>query len=197
MDMLFDIFRLLLESVASLLVFCLLLRALMQWVRLHPRNPIAPFVFAMTDWIVLPLRRIVPGFGGVDWASLLGAILIAAGLNVLLLLIRWVAVADASTSMGLGRVMISFGIPAALLWLLRSAVYLLMGIVIIQAVLSWVNPFSPLASVLNDLSRPFLDPLRKVLPSIGQVDLSPLVLFLVLQVVMMVVQQLSMSWMGF
>ena len=194
--MLFNIFRLLFESAASLLVFCLLLRALMQWVRLHPRNPIAPFVFAMTDWLIRPLRRIVPGFGGIDWASLLGALLVAAFLNMVLLSIKWVLAGGDAGTLGLGKIVIAYGIPAALLWLLRNAVYLLMGIVIIQAVLSWVNPFSPLAAVLNDLSRPFLEPLRKIVPHIGQVDLSPLVLFLILQVVMMVIEQLSMSWMA-
>ena len=193
--MLFDIFRFLLESAAGLLVFCLFLRALMQWVRLHPRNPIAPFVFAMTDWLVRPLRRVVPGFGGIDWASLLGALFIALGMNFLLLTIRWLTAGEASSTVNLFGLFVSMGLPAAILWLVRTAVYLLMGIVFLQAVLSWVNPNSPLSSVLHDLSRPFLEPLRRVMPTIGQVDLSPLVLFVLLQIVMMIVQQLTMSWM--
>ena len=195
--MLFEIFRFLLESAASLIAFCLLLRALMQWVRIHPRNPMAPFVFAMTDWLVMPLRRIVPGFGGIDWASLLGAVLVAATMNIVLLMVRWAAMSDVSTSIGLGRVVLSFGLPAALVWLVRTAMYLLIGILLLQAVLSWVNPFSPLSSVLNDLSRPFLDPIRRVMPQIGQVDLSPLILILLLQVLMMIMQQLSFSLLGF
>jgi len=68
--------------------------------------------------------------------------------------------------------------------------YLLMGIVLIQVILSWVNPFSPMAAILNELSRPFLEPLRKRLPQVGNVDLSPMVFLLLLQIVMMVLQRL-------
>jgi YggT family protein len=192
--MLFEIFRLLIESAASVVVFALLLRALMQWVRLHPRNPLAPFVFSITDWAVRPLRRLVPGFGGVDWASLLAAFLVAVVLNVLLLLVSWATMGDLSTHMGLGRVVLTFGLPAALVWLLKSAVYLLMGIVLLQVILSWVNPQAPIAAVLDELSRPFLDPIRRFVPTVGQVDLTPLVFFLILQILMIVVQGIGLSF---
>jgi YggT family protein len=191
--MLFEIIRLLLDSAASVVVFALLLRALMQWVRLHPRNPLAPFVFSVTDWAVRPLRRLVPGFGGIDWASLLAAFLVAVVLNVLLLLLSWATMGEMATSMSLGKVVVSFGLTAALVWLLKSAVYLLMGIVLLQVVLSWVNPHAPLAAVLDELSRPFLDPLRRFVPTVGQVDLTPLVFFLILQILMIVVQGLAFS----
>jgi len=187
--LLLDIFRLLLESAASLLTFSLLLRALMQWVRIHPRNPLSPFVFAMTDWLVKPLRKGIPGYGGVDWASVLGAFLVALLLQVVLVLVQ-LAVAGASAG-ALG--VMTFTIPLALFWVLRNAAYLLMGIVLVQVVLSWVNPFSPMAGIVNELSRPFLDPLRRILPNIGNVDLSPMVFFLLLQVVMMVLQSLMMG----
>jgi len=191
--MLFEIIRLLLDSAASIVVFALLLRALMQWVRLHPRNPLSPFVFSVTDWAVRPLRRVVPGFGGIDWASLLAAFLVAVTLNVLLLLISWLTMGEMASSMSLGRVVVAFGLTAALVWLLKSAVYLLMGIVLLQVVLSWVNPHAPIAAVLDELSRPFLDPLRRFVPTVGQVDLTPLVFFLILQILMIVVQGLAMG----
>ena len=191
--MLFEIIRLLLDSAASVIVFALLLRALMQWVRLHPRNPLAPFVFSVTDWAVRPLRRLVPGFGGVDWASLLAAFLVAMLLNMLLLLLSWATMGEMSSTMSLGRVMVSFGLTAALVWLLKSAVYLLMGIVLLQVVLSWVNPHAPIAAVLEELSRPFLEPLRKIVPNVGQVDLTPMVFFIILQILMIVVQGLGLS----
>lgn len=191
--MLFEIVRLLLDSAASVVVFALLLRALMQWVRLHPRNPLAPFVFSVTDWAVRPLRRLVPGFGGIDWASLLAAFLVAIALNVLLLLLSWATMGEMAASMSLGRVVWSFGLTAALVWLLKSAVYLMMGIVLLQVILSWVNPHAPIAAVLDELSRPFLDPIRRFVPTVGQVDLTPLVFFLILQILMIVVQGLGMS----
>ncbi|MFN7835468.1 MAG: YggT family protein [Burkholderiaceae bacterium] len=190
--MLFDIVHLLIESAASLLAFCLLLRALMQSVRLHPRNPLAPFTFAMTDWLVRPLRRAVPGFGGIDWASLLGALLVAAVLNIVLLTIRWLQMSDGFMNGGdLAKMVLAYGLPAAFVWLLRNSIYLLMGIVLIQAVLSWVNPLSPLSGLLNELSHPFIAPLRRVVPTVGNVDLSPLVLLLILQILLMVLQQLA------
>ncbi|NJM32557.1 MAG: YggT family protein [Limnobacter sp.] len=182
--LIFNILRLLLETAASILTFCLLLRALMQWVRIHPSNPLSPFIFSMTDWLVKPLRKGVPGYAGLDWASIVGAFLVAFVLHVLLVLL---SAAVAGVSQGLVQ-LVMFSFPIAVFWVLRNTAYLLMGIVLIQVVLSWVNPFSPIASVLNELSRPFLDPLRRVLPTVGNVDLSPLVFIVLLQVLMMVLQ---------
>ncbi len=190
--MLFEIFRLIADSAAGLLVFALLLRALMQWVRLHPRNPLAPFVFGITDWLVRPLRRWLPGFSGVDWASLLGAFLVAVILNVVLLLMRYANLQNVGLQINLAHMVIAFGVTAALLWLLKSAVYLLMGIVLLHVILSWVSPFSPITALLQILSRPFLQPLQRVLPNIGNIDLSPMVLFLVLQILIIVVERLAM-----
>lgn len=184
--LLIDILRLLLETAASLLTFCLLLRALMQWVRIHPSNPLSPFIFSMTDWLVKPLRKGVPGYGGIDWASVFGAFVVSFALHIILVLL--------TMGLGSGRpnigALISLTIPMAIFWVLRNVAYLLMGIVLIQVILSWVNPFSPIASILNELSRPFLEPLRRVLPTVGNVDLSPLAFFLILQIIMMVLQSL-------
>ena len=85
--LLIDILRLLLNTAASLLTFCLLLRALMQWVRIHPSNPLSPFIFSMTDWLVKPLRKGVPGYGGIDWASIFGAFVVSFVLHIVLVLV--------------------------------------------------------------------------------------------------------------
>lgn len=188
--LLINILRLLLETAASLLAFCLLLRALMQWVRIHPSNPLSPFVFSMTDWLVKPLRKGVPGYSGVDWASVLGAFMVSFVLHIVLVVL---AALLSSREGGLVS-LITLTIPVAIFWVLRNMAYLLMGIVLLQIVLSWVNPFSPIASVLNELSRPFLDPLRRALPTVGNVDLSPLAFFLILQIVMMILQSLMPSF---
>ncbi|HEX4855239.1 MAG TPA: YggT family protein [Limnobacter sp.] len=184
--LLLDILRLLLETAASLLTFCLLLRALMQWVRIHPSNPLSPFIFSMTDWLVKPLRKGVPGYGGFDWASVFGALLVSFALHIVMVLLT---VGFSSAGPGVGS-LITLTIPLAIFWVLRNVAYLLMGIVLVQVVLSWVNPFSPMASILNELSRPFLEPLRRRLPTVGNVDLSPLVFLLILQILMMVLQSL-------
>ena len=184
--LLMDILRLVLESAASLLAFCLLLRALMQWVRIHPSNPLSPFIFSMTDWLVKPLRKGVPGYGGIDWASVLGAFLVSFVLHLVLILFAAMATGGGPAFTKL----VALTLPVSLFWVLRNMAYLLMGIVLIQVILSWVNPFSPIAAILNELSRPFLEPLRKRLPQVGNVDLSPMVFLLLLQIVMMVLQRL-------
>ncbi len=184
--LLIDILRLLLETAASLLTFCLLLRALMQWVRIHPSNPLSPFIFSMTDWLVKPLRKGVPGYGGIDWASIFGAFVVSFVLHIILVL---VTVGLGNGGPGVGS-LITLTIPIAIFWVLRNVAYLLMGIVLIQVILSWVNPFFFFFSILNELSRPFLEPLRRVLPTVGNVDLSPLAFFLILQIIMMVLQSL-------
>lgn len=185
--LLIDILRLLLETAASLLTFCLLLRALMQWVRIHPSNPLSPFIFSMTDWLVKPLRKGVPGYGGIDWASIFGAFVVSFVLHIVLVLLTVALASGGGPGMGS---LITLTIPIAIFWVLRNVAYLLMGIVLIQVILSWVNPFSPIASILNELSRPFLEPLRRILPTIGNVDLSPLAFLLILQIIMMVLQSL-------
>ena len=73
----------------------------------------------------------------------------------------------------------------ALRALLRLAIYIVIGALIVQAVLSWVNPYSPLAAPAHQLTRPFLDPLRRFIPPISGIDLSPLVAILLLQTLLM------------
>lgn len=184
--MLFDIFKLLLDTAASLLTFCLLLRVLMQWVRVHPSNPLSPFIFSMTNWLVKPLRKVIPGYGGVDWASVLAALVVAFVLHFLVLLMA-MSKADGGTGVG---VLVTLVVPLAILWVLKNFIYLLFGIILIQAILSWVNPYSPMSGMLNELSAPFLKPLRKVVPTVGNVDLSPLALLIILQIVLMILQRL-------
>jgi YggT family protein len=184
--MLINILRLVLGSVAGVLTFCLLLRTLMQWVRIHPSNPLSPFVFSLTDWLVKPLRKGIPGVGGIDWASVLGAFLVSLAYHGIIMLLVLL-----NQSMGVNALAF-FGvtISASIFWVLKNFVYLLMGIVFVQIVLSWVNPFSPMAAIMNELSKPFLSPLRRWLPPIGQVDLSPMVFILLLQIAMMVLESI-------
>lgn len=188
--LLVDILRFILETVAGVLTFCLLLRTLMQWVRIHPSNPLAPFVFSLTDWLVKPLRKGIPGVGGIDWASVFGAFLVSFAFHGVMMLF-------VLATQGGGEVdhlaLLGVMAGASIFWVLKNFVYLLMGIVFVQIVLSWVNPFSPMAAIMNELSKPFLAPFRRWLPPIGQVDLSPMVFILLLQIAMMVLQSIF-SW---
>jgi YggT family protein len=170
---------------AQIILF-VLVRFAMQWTRAPFRNPLGQFIVAVTDWMVRPVRRFVPGLFGVDMASLLLAWLwqvvfqgVALGFTGVLS-----AVSPAPT------------LVVALLALLEVAkisLYLVMGAVLVSAVFSWVNPRAPLAEVFNTMTRPLLKPFRRIIPPVGGVDLSPLALLLVLQIALFVVAGLRNS----
>ena len=169
----------LLDAVISFFCTLFLLRFMMQAMRVSFSGQIGDFVVKLTNWAVKPLRRVIPGAGGFDWASLLAAL-------ALQLLFTGIMVGATSH---LGDV---DGITLAptLLWfavrgLLRLAVYILIGALILQAVLSWINPYSPLSAPAHQLTRPLLDPIRRVIPTISGIDLSPLVAILLLQALLM------------
>lgn len=171
----------LLDAVVSFFCTLFLLRFIMQMARISFAGQLGDFVIKLTNWAVKPLRRVLPGFGGFDWASLVAAL----GLQLLLagLLIALSPLTLASDPLGLVFVVLL----AALRGLLRLAVYLAIGALILQAVLSWVNPYSPIAPTVNQLVRPMLDPIRRFVPTISGIDLSPLVAILLLQVLLMLI----------
>lgn len=166
-----------LDWIFGFLTLALLARALMQWARAPFRNPLGEFIFAVTDWAVKPARRVIPSAFGWDLPSLLLAWLAQAILHGLLVLL---GPADL-TPAAIGWVGL-----LALVAVLRIAIYLLMGVVIVAALLSWINPHAPLAPLFNIITRPFLRPFQRLIPLVGGVDLSPMALLLVLQVLLTV-----------
>ncbi|MCK2087221.1 YggT family protein [Thauera aromatica] len=178
--MLANILLLILDVAASFLTLMLLARFYMQWQRISFRNQLGQFVVTTTDWVVRPLRRFVPGVFGLDLASLLPAWLVQVLLVAFELSLRGAAFSGNAAAVAAGLA------GVGLIELLRMMVYLLIAVVLGSAVLSWVSPHAPLAPVLHGLAEPFLRPFRRVIPSIANVDLSPLVLLLVLQIVLMV-----------
>lgn len=166
------------ETLGGLLSGVLLARFVMQWQRISFRNPLGQFVVATTDWLVLPLRRFIPGLGGLDLASLLPAWIVQVVVVFVALAVRGVL----GSADPLGLLVVMWGV--GLLETVKVALYLLMGVVLMSAIFSWVNPHAPLASVINALAEPFLRPFRRVIPAIGGVDLTPIALLLVLQVLL-------------
>jgi YggT family protein len=172
--MLYQITSLLLEVAAGLIAGTCLLRLYMQYQRIpmsvRSGNPLAKFIFALTDWLVLPLRKVIPAAGRWDMASLAGAFLIQLAQFAILWVISGMAA-------GLLHVVVlaAFG-------LVRMAISGLTGLVIIYAILSWVQTQSLAADFLERLVLPVLIPIRRVVPLVGGIDLSPLVLLLILQV---------------
>jgi YggT family protein len=181
--MLYQIFSLLLEVAAGVLSGACLLRLYMQYLRVpmsaRSGNPLGRFVFALTDWIVLPLRRVLPSIGGLDTASLVAAFLLQLAQFGLL----WLVAGGAG---GL------FSVPVlAVFGLARMAISGLTGAVIVFAVLSWVSTRSVAADVIERLVSPLLVPIRRVLPLVGGIDLSPLALLVVLQIAAIVLGNLQ------
>ncbi len=177
--MFFQIASFLLDVVGGLLTGACLLRLYMQAQRVPFGNPIGRLVFALSDWLVMPLRRIVPPTGRWDWSSFVAALLIQLAQYLLLWLLL---------GAGGGLAWVPW---LALFGLARVAVSGMMGLLIVAAVLSWVQTRSPIADVISRLCDPVLRPLRRVIPLLGGVDLSPLVAIVLLQVVMIVLGHLQ------
>ena len=178
--MFYSIFNLIVDTVATGLAALLLLRFWMQAVRVRPPLSLSQFMFRLTDWVVLPLRRVLPGLAGYDWASLLGAFLVAL--------------------LSIGLELAVRSVFAVELWLLLSVVslvhWILYGLIIllfVEVIFSWVNPHAPLAPMVRAMNEPLMRPLRRFIPPIGGIDLSPLVAFLILRIAVFLADNLIYS----
>ena len=165
----------------GLFTYALLLRLVMQLMRAPFRNPLGQAVMALTDWIVKPLRKVLPGLRGVDWASVVAAVLFQFAWLLALQLVFGRAFA----LLGPG---FAFLLIATIVALVKALLWLAIVVVFAQAILSWVAPDGPLAGVLNALTFPLLRPVRRVLPPIGgTLDLSPLVVIVIAQLLLITI----------
>lgn len=172
--------KFLIQTLGNLFVIAVLLRFMMQLFRVPFRNPFAQFIVALTDFAVKPLRRVVPGLWGLDWACL-----VLAWLVELVVVTAGYWLDGFPFALAGGKVWpVMLGLAAVKL--LSLTVYLIIGLTLIRAVLSWVNSDTPLVPVVYTLTEPFLRPLRRVVPMISNIDLTPLVLFILCQLVLMV-----------
>ncbi len=168
--------QLLVDAVAGLFVLLLLARFHFQWLRVSFRNQVGAFVIGLTNWIVIPARRVIPALAGLDLATLIAAWLLQA---VALFLTLALIGREPGSVEGFAALA---GVAA--IDLLRYSLYILMFALLVQAVLSWVNPYSPVGPMFDALTRPFLRPLRRIVPPVANIDLTPLVLIILLQVVL-------------
>lgn len=182
--MIVQILQFLLEVACGLVAGACLLRLYMQAQRIPFSNPVGQLVFALSDWLVMPLRRVIPNRSKYDLSSLVGALLVMLLQYVLVWLLM-----GAVGSPAMIVLLACFG-------LLRMVLTGLIGILIVYAILSWVQPHSPIGGVLYRLSEPVLRPLRKVIPLVGGVDLSVLAAIVILQVLMMVLGHLQLTALG-
>ena len=184
--MLAQIAQLLINVVFGLLTYSLLLRFFMQALRAPFRNPIGQATMALTDWVVKPLRRIIPGVRGYDWATLLAAWVFQVLWMVAIYLV-FGAGFDLASPSAVGYLAFN-----AVIRLLQTALWMLIIVVFVQAILSWVAPDGPLSGLLNALTFPFLRPLRRRIPPLGgTLDLSPLIVIVVAQIALLAVPPLQ------
>jgi YggT family protein len=162
----------LVETAVTFLVYLLLARFHFQWLRVPFRNPLGQFVVALTNWAVLPARRVIPGLAGLDLATLLLAWLFqAAGL--------WALFAIAGRDPSLAALA-----AVAAVDLVRYSLYILVFAVILHVAITWINPDAPAEPLLAMMTRPFLRPLRRYVPPVANVDLTPMVLIIILYVLL-------------
>ncbi|MEI7843929.1 MAG: YggT family protein [Gallionellaceae bacterium] len=154
-----------------------LLRFHAGWLRVPMRNPIGEVVMSLTDFVVLRVRRYVPPAWGFDTSSLLLAFVVE-GVYLMLMLSAQ------------GYPYAVFTLPGLIAWtlvkLLVLSVYLLMAMLFVQAVLSWVNPHSPLAPVAANFTQRFLQPVRGIVPMVGNIDFSVLALLIICQLILII-----------
>ncbi|MFA9275332.1 MAG: YggT family protein [Candidatus Aquirickettsiella gammari] len=167
--MFYEMFGFVVDIVAGIFAGFLLLRFWMQALRLRPPSSLGQAIFQLTDWLVKPIRRIVPGFGGLDWASLIAALLVAFAAVLL-------------ESLFTGQLHPGLVVIMAILRLVQWILYGLMALIVLEAILSFVNPYAPLAPVIRALNQPLLAPIRRILPAMGGIDFSPLVALIILQI---------------
>lgn len=171
----------LLDTILGLFSLALLLRFYFQLLRVPYYNSISQFLIAATDFIVRPARRVIPGWGGLDLSTLILAWLLECGIITSVYMVQGynfgANIGTASGIMGL----------LGIVEIVKTTLYIVLIAIIMQAVLSWVNPHSPLAPLLDNFTRPFLSVFRRYIPPIANVDLSPLFVLIIIQLLLMIV----------
>ena len=171
----------LLHTILGLFTIALLLRFYLQLTRAPFQNPVSQAVVAVTNFAVKPIRRIVPGIAGVDTSTLLLAFVTQFLLETGSRMISGYPLFVADNSLWIALLGLAF------LGLVKLSIYIFLYAVFLQAILSWINPYTIMTPVLDALTRPLLKPLRNRIPMAGGFDLTPLVVFIVAELLLIVV----------
>ncbi|MGB5735476.1 MAG: YggT family protein [Thiohalocapsa sp.] len=160
----------LVKTLFGLYIAIVMIRFLLQWARADFYNPISQFIVKVTSPVLRPMRKVIPGYGGLDLSAL-----------VLAWLLKALELALLSMLLGLGRNPL-----AALLWAIPALVGLMISIflfgILIRVILSWVNPdpYNPAVALLNRITDPIMVPAQRLVPPISGIDLSPMVAMIAL-----------------
>lgn len=174
-----EAFFFLLDTLFTIALMIVMLRLWLQLVRADFYNPLSQFVVKATNPLIIPLRRVIPSIGPLDSASLLLALLVAAAkvLTIQLLLA--------------GEVNLGATVVGAIVVFIKEAFSLLFWVIVIRAIMSWFSQGrNPMEHLLHQLTEPLLSPIRKIIPPMGGLDLSVLVLLVALQFLQILVQNL-------
>lgn len=168
----------LISVIFDLYILAVMLRFLLQWVRADFYNPFSQFLVKVTNPALRPLRRIIPGYAGIDWPSILLMLILQAVELVLISLLK-IGIVPAVT----GLVVLSIA------QLLQLAVWIYIVLILIQVILSWVNPhaYSPVTVLMYQLTDPIMRPVRRMIPPAGGFDWSPLVVIIALNLILILV----------
>lgn len=172
----------LIQTLLSLYLVAMLLRFLLQLVRADFYNPISQFLVKVTNPLVIPLRKVIPGLGGMDIASLLLALLLQMAGIVLLLLIN-----------GLGLPNIALLLAWSVLGVIGLLVNIYFFALLAMIILSWVAAGSnnPAIYLLHQITEPVMVPVRKLLPPMGGMDFSPILVFILINVIQIALRHMA------
>lgn len=176
----------LVDTLFSLYLILLIVRFLLASSRADFYNPISQFIVQVTNPVLIPLRRVIPPIGKIDSAALV----LILGLKLVQLILVLLLQGHSVSIFAL--------IPLAVFKLLEMLIYIYIFALIVQAVMSWINPGAyqhqnPLLGILNSITRPILKPIRQVIPNIGMVDISPLVAILLLNVALILLRSFTLG----
>ncbi len=153
------------------LLMILIMRVWLQWVKADFYNPLSQFIVKVSNPLVVPLRRIIPSLSGFDLATIVVAYIIAT--------LKFVTLAALA-----GEILGVLAFYIGLLVLVKQAGFMLFVIMIIMAIMSWVvQGYNPTLMIFHQLTEPFLNPIRRIIPSMGGLDLSMIVAFLLMNVI--------------
>jgi YggT family protein len=168
------------DTLLWLALFVVMVRLLLQLTRADFRNPLCQAVVRLTNPLILPLRRVLPPLGKVDTASVVAVILVATVKVASLLALNGIALAGAPL----------LWLSAVLTEIARTLLWTYFYAIVLYALLSLIAPggYSPLQSVLSTLCEPVLRPIRRILPAVAGLDLSPLWAGIIIQALLILLR---------
>lgn len=166
------------KTLTELYILCFVLRFVLQATRADFHNPLSQFIVRITNPILVPLRKVIPGLRGLDMSSMVVIVVLEIGVTAVLFPLK---TGISPTAIAI----LYYAMLRTIMTVLRMYVFA----ILVYALMSFVNPgtYNPLTSVLASISEPLLRPVRRIIPPIGGLDLSPLFVIIGLQALIMAV----------